>query len=106
MTAPELAGGQHKEGPDTEGSAAAAMVPHKKRMQDQVLATLEGAWPEGLTDDEGADLLRWPDRLSFGRRRSELAKDGKVVDSGFRRPTPMGRNAVVWRVPNDPRARA
>lgn len=105
MTAPDLAGRQHKGGPDTEGAAAASMIPSKQRMQDQVLATLEAAYPNGLTDDEGAALLCWRDRLSFGRRRQELCEAGKVVDSGSRRHNPdTGRSAVVWRVPNDPRS--
>jgi transcription initiation factor IIE alpha subunit len=31
-------------------------------------------------------------------RRSELAAQGKIVDSGMRRMTPYKRNAIVWKV--------
>lgn len=95
----DQAGQLHKDAHDTETLAAGAMRPHTKRLRELVLELLRGR-PDGLTDDDGAQLLRAKvpsaDRLTFGRRRQELVTAGLVRDSGHRRPTPHGRSAIVW----------
>ena len=48
-----------------------------------------------LTDYELADAIG----IEFRKvqpRRSELAAQGKLIDSGTRRKTPYGRNAICW----------
>lgn len=50
-----------------------------------------------LTADEAADLLRLP-ILAVRPRFSELATQGKVIDSGQRRPNSSGKRAIVWRL--------
>lgn len=87
-------GKAHRDDPDTSHDAAASVTPITGRLRAEVLALLR-QHPEGLTDDEGGALMR-SDRLRFGRRRNELCDRGLVVDSGVRRLTPAGRNAVVW----------
>lgn len=97
-----LFGRSHRDSRDTETEAAKDMAPHTTRLRELVLELLR-ANPEGLTDDEGAQLLRYTrgihdaDRLTFGRRRGELAKAGLVADAHMRRRTPHGRMAIVWR---------
>jgi hypothetical protein len=93
-------GEAHNDGHDTEWEAADAVTPLTGKLRQEVLTVL-AANPDGLTDDEGGHQLRTKipdaDRLTFGRRRYELVKDGLVRDSGERRPTPRGKRAIVWR---------
>lgn len=84
----------HSDGRDTEQAAAESVSHATGRLRQQVLELL-GGHPAGLTDDEGGALMDG-DRLRFGRRRSELCKEGLVADSTLRRTTPAGRRAVVW----------
>jgi hypothetical protein len=92
MTGPYV----HRDGHDTERAAADSMSRSAPVIRRRVLALLERV-PEGLTDDEGGAMLGG-DRLQFGRRRHELVLMGLVRDSGHRRQTPSGRNAIVWRI--------
>lgn len=85
----------HRAGPDTEREAAGSVAPVTGALRRRVLDLLTDAGALGLTDDEGGRLLGG-DRLTFGRRRNELARVGLVVDSGRRRRNPNGRSAVVW----------
>lgn len=92
-------GQAHRFGHDTE--KAAARTVDAPRLRDAVMQLLRSA-PRGLTDDEGADLMRrngyeGADRLTFGRRRNELQKQGLVVKTSERRPTPHGKSAIVWK---------
>lgn len=84
----------HSTGPDTERAAAASVEAVTGDLRVEALRLLR-AQPDGLTDDEGGRLMGG-DRLRFGRRRNELVAAGLAADSGLRRPTPTGRNAVVW----------
>jgi hypothetical protein len=53
--------------------------------------------PAGLTDFELAKLTGLQQN-SAGKRRGELRDEGKVEDSGERRPSPTGTRAIVWRI--------
>jgi hypothetical protein len=93
---------------DTEREAAQSTAPLVKSLRQCVLQLLRDH-TEGLTDDQGAELLNlrfglpYVDRLTFGRRRQELCKAGLAHDSGRRRPSARGRRAIVWRaLPPDP----
>lgn len=87
-------GGYHIKGRDSERISAALAAPRTGSLRREVIRLLSMA-PDGLTDDEGGALLGG-DRLTFGRRRSELATAGLVKDSGQTRTTPYGRQAIVW----------
>ena len=93
------AGRAHRDGWDTEKAAAGSMRGKANTLRLAVLNLLRQA-PDGLTDDEGGQLLRqqYPaaDRLTFGRRRQELCTVGLAADTGKRRQTPSGRWAIVW----------
>lgn len=88
------AGSYHVNGRDTEVAAALAITPLTGHHRQRVLHLLR-TYAGGLTDDEGGQHMGG-DRLTFGRRRSELTKAGLVKDSGQRRPTKYGRPAIVW----------
>jgi hypothetical protein len=51
----------------------------------------------GATADEIAAALNYS-ILTIRPRVSELNKQGRIVDSGLRRPNASGRNAIVWRI--------
>lgn len=87
-------GGFHRNGRDTELDAANAVAAKTGTRRREVIRLLSLA-DDGLTDDEGGALMGG-DRLTFGRRRSELCSAGLVKDSGQRRVTPYGRMAIVW----------
>ena len=92
-------GRAHRCGHDTEHAAADSMRGKANTLRLAVLRLLRTA-PDGLTDDEGGQLLRkqYPaaDRLTVGRRRQELCTVGLAADTGKRRQTPSGRWAIVW----------
>lgn len=82
--------------PDTSHAAAEDNAPRAPRHRDLALKTLRD-WPGGLTDFELADLTGLA-QTSVGKRRGELRDLGLVEDSGKRRPSPSGSNAIVWRI--------
>lgn len=86
----------HRYGHETETEAAASMAGIAVKLREQVLNLLR-EHPEGLTDDEGAELLGWSDRLKWGRRRHELHLDGLVEKTDQHRLTSSRRRAIVWR---------
>lgn len=51
----------------------------------------------GATDEEMQRALSMPPNTQRPRRR-ELQLMGRIVDSGIRRPTSSGRDAVVWKL--------
>jgi hypothetical protein len=82
--------------PDTS-SAAADMAPEwRQSIASQVLAQIEARGAIGATADEVWENR--PDILlsTLSRRITDLAKAGKVVDIGYRRPTRRGAAAVAW----------
>lgn len=67
--------------------------------QRMILDALQAHGP--LTDEQLcqriAEIERKPVSVSGIRtRRSELAADGRVIDTGDRQPTRAGRQAIVW----------
>jgi predicted ArsR family transcriptional regulator len=78
---------------DTAEAAARAITPRAPRLQQLVIDQLLLYGP--ATADEIADNMR-VDRLSIRPRLSELARLGKVRDSGQRHKNASGKAAVVW----------
>jgi len=76
---------------DTSEAAAALITPKAATIRDMVLRNLDSP----MTPDEMASHLGM-DILSVRPRFSELNAKGKIRDSGLRRKTEMGRNAIVW----------
>jgi hypothetical protein len=81
--------------PATSHAAARAIAPRAPSQRDQVLYAIRQAGARGLTDDEGESALGIRPQ-SYTPRRGELAREGLIVDSGRRRRTSGGREAIVW----------
>jgi predicted HTH transcriptional regulator len=79
-------------GSDTSRDAAESMRPHVRSIADDVLAFIrEGS----ATCDEVEEHLALRHQTASARVR-DLVKDGKIRDSGARRPTRSGRMARVY----------
>lgn len=78
-------------------SMAAAKLMDGKRapLLSQIYHLLLGILPDGLTDEEGQDLLRINGN-TYRPRRVELEEAGLVKDSLTTRLTASKRKAVVW----------
>lgn len=79
---------------DTSKQAAEDMKPSAETLRQKVydlLTRLE------LSADQAAYILE-EDKLSIRPRCSELAKMGRIEDSGKRSLNKSGKKAVVWRV--------
>lgn len=86
---------------DPASSQVAAPSPQRiSELQAQVLAEYRAVanWQNGggLTHEEVA--TRFPNRCigTTKKRATELAHAGLLQDSGVRRPTATGRDAIVW----------
>lgn len=78
---------------DTSRAAGASIASTAQILRDRALAVLEAS--NGLTADQVAGRLGLS-ILSIRPRVTELARLGRVRDSGERRPNASGRNAIVW----------
>jgi hypothetical protein len=81
----------------TSQSSARAIAPDARSLREQVYALLkrEQLFTRGLTDEEIAFRLSM-NPSTERPRRIELQRAGLVIDSGERRKTKSGREAVVW----------
>ena len=82
--------------PATAHQAAERVAP-RAHSDELLVLTIHAQHPEGLTDHELATIAK---RLytSLGVRRKALVRKGLIVDSGLKRPTPTGSDAIVWKV--------
>lgn len=87
---PEVPGARRR---DTSIAAAKSVEPTVTDRRAAVLAVITA---KPSTADEVARALGWT-VLSARPRATELAKLGKIEDSGQRRKTDSGSNAIVWR---------
>lgn len=90
FTYPHQPGAQDR---DTSQDAAEAIAETAPLLRTRALAIVERS--NGLTADEVAGRLGLS-ILSIRPRMTELARLGKVRDSGVRRQNASGRNAIVW----------
>lgn len=79
--------------PATSHKAAARA---KRRTHEQLALETLRANPAGLTDFELAARTGVP-QTSIGVRRKSLERQGLVVATQKRRPSPSGSMAIVWR---------
>lgn len=76
---------------------AAARAQQLTHRQQQVLTMLR-LHPEGLTDEEGAQLMGdGTTREVFGRHRHHLHTKELVVDTGMHRLTSTHTRSIVWK---------
>ena len=87
---PHHPGSQERETSRAAADAVAERAPH---LRARALAVIERS--NGLTADEVAGRLGLS-ILSIRPRMTELARLGRVRDSGARRPNASGKKAIVW----------
>jgi hypothetical protein len=80
----------------TSVAAARLMDGERGTRLSRVYTLLLGLLPDGLTDEEGQEYLRWGPN-SYRPRRIELTEMRLVEDAGYTRRTHAQRQAVVWR---------
>lgn len=90
----------HGEPPSVEHSptsqaAADAIAPKVNRLRALVLAAIADAGELGMTDEEIQEFMGMSPNTQRPRR-VELVAAGLVRDSGRKRRTHSGRQAVVW----------
>lgn len=82
-------------GSETSEAAAESTLDTLGRLEAKVWAAIAGAGAYGLTDQEQQQVTGL-DPSTQRPRRVRLVELGLVKDSGQKRPTHAGRNAVVW----------
>ena len=84
--------------PDTSREAGEVAKPHAGKQREVVHFWIKWAGrteAKGMTADEISVLLELPAQ-SVSARINGLHRDAYIVDSGIRRKTRYGRNAIVW----------
>lgn len=94
----QMIGRSHRNGQDTEIEAARRVAPRSGTQRAKVLDRLRRVGPHGSTDYELWAQGQIGARPHVpGTRREELIADGwPIFDSGRRRKTDTGGNAIVW----------
>jgi predicted ArsR family transcriptional regulator len=88
-------GKAHRHAPETSAKAASDIADISGKQRLLVYKSIENS-PDGMTDAQlEADL--GIQGSSVRPRRKELQERGLIEDSGLRRTTPSGRQAVVWK---------
>jgi hypothetical protein len=64
--------------------------------KERVFALIEAAGDDGMTDKEIEHAIGGLHEGVSARRRGLVLDEGRVRNSGRTRPTPSGRQAVVW----------
>ena len=85
-------------GSATSKAAAKSIVKKVPALVSQVFAEVYAQGPHGATCDELEVALGLKHQTCSARVR-DLAKAGSIVNSGKKRPTRSGRDAVVYVVP-------
>lgn len=80
---------------DTSLVAARSVAPSAGQMRSRVLVEIRERGVAGATCDEVEQVLQMQHQTASARIR-ELVLEGRLVDSGYRRPTRSGHPAVIW----------
>lgn len=88
-------GAVRADAPDTSVAAAEAIAPATGTQRELVFSTIFTSGRNGMTDEEVQQALGM-NPSSQRPRRGELVDAGLVVDSGVRRDTQAGLEAIVW----------
>lgn len=81
--------------PDTQRLAALKVYPKTGTARLRVLQCIAASADHGRTDEDGCFITRI-NPSTWRPRRGELVTGGWVEDSGERRKTTSGEDAVVW----------
>jgi len=80
---------------DTSTQAAVSVRGKAATLRQQVYEHLHSKGRYGATDEEMQDALEMNPSTQRPRRK-ELETNNQITDSGQRRRTRSGRNAIVW----------
>lgn len=86
----------HRHG-KTALDAARKALPKTGSRRHEVFRTIETAGEYGVTDDE-LEKITGRSHQSVSATRNSLMKDGLIEDSGRRRRTQWGNEAIAWKV--------
>jgi len=84
-----------RKAPDTSRKAAEKAF-GRTGTKRRIIYDLIKSYPEGLCDHDIEALTGWSHQSSSSTRNS-LMNDGLVYDSGIRRKTPAGNDAIAWK---------
>ena len=88
----------YNKGSKTSKEAAESMCPLAPSIRERVFSFIQmatNAMSGGLTCDQ-VEIYSFGSHQTVSARIRELAKDGRIKDSGKTRKTRSGRKAVVW----------
>ena len=90
--------------PETSHQAARSVGPWEAK-QIAILTLFRNFGQDGFTNEKLVEAYRdlgmglpWQSDSGIRSRKAELVKQGRIIDSGERRKTIAGRNAIVWRL--------
>lgn len=81
--------------PDTSHAAAERALPRAATKRRIAYDLIRAAGEQGMTDDELEQRTGWAHQSASACRNS-LMHDGWITDSGQRRPTRYGNDAICW----------
>ena len=84
-----------RKAPDTSRQAGLARLPKTGTKRRETYELIQ-KFPEGLCDHEIEAITGWLHQSASSVRNS-LMRDGLIYDSGLRRKTPGGNDAIVWK---------
>ena len=84
-----------RKAPDTSIAAGARLLGRSGTKRRQIFDLIK-SYPEGLCDHDIEALTGWSHQTASSTRNS-LMNDGLVYDSGIRRKTPAGNDAIAWK---------
>lgn len=87
----------HQRHSDTSRAAALSMVPKFKGLMLNLMRFFKARAELGMTDEEG-QYMSGVNGNSYRPGRVKLAEYGLIHDTGLRRKTRSGNQAVVWAV--------
>jgi hypothetical protein len=85
----------HVKGSDTSRAAADSVALDAKHLRAVVFNHILGSGEVGMTCDQVEQIMNGRHQ-TISARIKELRNEGRIVDSGQRRPTRSGRSAIVY----------
>ena len=89
---------------ETSFHTAVKQKDKKRHVHDAIIAIIRRSLTPVSADDLAAAMGQ--SVISIRPRVSELATSGRIVDSGSRGETALGRPCILWRLPRDADAEA
>jgi hypothetical protein len=85
----------NKNAPQTSQAAAAKALPSSGTKRRHIYDMIVASGMFGVCDHEIEQATNWLHQSASAARNS-LMNDGLIIDSGMRRKTPQGNDAIAW----------